>query len=56
MKIRTAVAPRLDYGQVEPDLTEVDHGVLITGDGIRLGLTATHDLTIDDAHRAAEVS
>ena len=48
VRIRTAVAPRLEYGAVLPELTETDHGVLVTGDGIRLGLTATHDVTISD--------
>ncbi len=48
VRVRTAVAPRLEYGKVLPELTEVDHGILITGDGIRLGLTATHDVTIAD--------
>ena len=48
VRVRTEVAPRLEYGKVLPELTEVDHGILITGDGIRLGLTATHDVTISD--------
>ncbi len=55
VRIRTAIAPRLDYGQVKPDLTEVDEGVLVTGDGIRLGLTSTHDLSIDEHTVRADV-
>ncbi|WP_323792118.1 glycoside hydrolase family 15 protein [Nocardioides sp.] len=55
VRIRTAVAPRLEYGKVLPELTETEHGVLITGDGIRLGLTATHDVSINDHTIEADV-
>ncbi|CAN5193868.1 glycoside hydrolase family 15 protein [soil metagenome] len=48
VRVRTELAPRLEYGAVLPELTVVDHGVLITCDGIRLGLTATHEVTIAD--------
>ena len=54
-RIRTRVAPRPDYGRADPKLTEVEHGVLIEGDGVRLGLSATVALTVEDDAVVAEV-
>ena len=54
--IRMEIAARPDYGRVVPDLEEVEHGVLITGDGVRLGVTSSVELTTYDACVGAELT
>ncbi|NRQ49792.1 glycoside hydrolase family 15 protein [Aeromicrobium stalagmiti] len=46
---------RPDYGRARSTAETVDHGVVITGDGVRLGLGATTALEIDDGVVTAEV-
>ncbi len=55
VRVRTDLAVRPDYGRVMPDLEAVEHGVLITGGGLRLGLTSTHELEVSDGSATAEV-
>jgi len=54
-RIRTRVAPRPDYGRARPRLTEVDGGILIESDGVRLGLSSTAALVIEGDEVVAEV-
>jgi len=49
LAVTTELRARLDYGRVEPDVATIDRGVSITGAGLRLALTATHDLDTDQA-------
>jgi GH15 family glucan-1,4-alpha-glucosidase len=52
--IRTRIAPRPDYGRCAPVLTEVDGGVLVEADGVRLGISSTIALRIEDDAVVAE--
>ena len=54
--LRMTMAARPDYGRITPDLEQTDHGVCLTGGGLRLGLTATTDLVLEDGVVTAEVS
>ncbi|MBS42846.1 MAG: glucoamylase [Nocardioides sp.] len=55
VRLRTDLAPRADYGRDEPAFEEVDGAVLMTGgDGLRLALTATHELDLDDGSATAD--
>lgn len=45
--IRTRIAPRPDYGRARPSVERTDDGVLIAGDGVRLGISATVDVEVD---------
>ena len=54
--VRTRIAPRADYGRLTPTFTEVDGGVLIEADGIRLGLSSTVPLVIEDDAVTAEIA
>ncbi len=56
VRVRTRVAARPDYGRADPVTTEVDNGVLIEGDGIRLGLCASTDLEVEDGVVSAQVA
>ncbi|MCW2847057.1 MAG: glucoamylase [Marmoricola sp.] len=47
---------RPDYGRVHPKTEQVEHGVLITGGDLRLGLTATCDLDLSDGSITAKIS
>ncbi|WP_148613428.1 glycoside hydrolase family 15 protein [Nocardioides rubriscoriae] len=53
--VRTRLAARPDYGRVTPEIEETDDGLLITGDGVRLGLTTSADLEVDGGDVHAEV-
>lgn len=53
--IRTRLAARPDYGRATPEVTEVGDGLVIAGDGVRLGLSATVDLEVDGADVTAEL-
>jgi GH15 family glucan-1,4-alpha-glucosidase len=56
VRVRTRVEARPDYGRATAVTTPVDSGVLIEGDGIRLGLTASTKLQLDDGTVSAEVT
>ncbi|MCG5432122.1 glycoside hydrolase family 15 protein [Mycobacterium sp. MYCO198283] len=46
---------RPDYGRVACDCSPTDDGVLLTGDGIRLGLTSSCPLDVDDGVITADL-
>lgn len=54
-RVRMELAARPDYGRAHPATSRVDGGVLITGGGVRLGLTSTADLDTTDGTVTAEV-
>jgi GH15 family glucan-1,4-alpha-glucosidase len=56
VRVRTRVDARPDYGRAAPVTTPVDSGVLIEADGIRLGLTASTELELDEGAVSAEVA
>ncbi|MCW2817392.1 MAG: glucoamylase [Marmoricola sp.] len=47
-RLRSVLAARPDYGRAHPETERVGGGVLITGDGVRLGLTASVDTELVD--------
>lgn len=47
--VRTRIAVRPDYGRGRAEVETGDDGVLVTADGLRLGLSATVDVEVDDA-------
>jgi GH15 family glucan-1,4-alpha-glucosidase len=51
--LSTRIRPRPDYGRVTAEVTARDGGVLLEGDGVRLGLVSTTDLTIGSEDVAA---
>ena len=55
--VRTRLAARPDYGRATPRITEVadGSGLVIAGDGVRLGLTSDVDLTVDGPDVRAEI-
>jgi GH15 family glucan-1,4-alpha-glucosidase len=55
VRVRTRIDARPDYGRATPVTTPVDSGVLIEADGIRLGLTASTELELEDGTVSAEV-
>lgn len=55
IRIRMALEPRPDYGRCAPRVEEVEGGVLVTGGGVRLGLTSTVDLDTGDGSISADV-
>ncbi|MFD1858444.1 glycoside hydrolase family 15 protein [Aeromicrobium camelliae] len=46
--VRTRLAARPDYGRGRPNVERTDDGVLIAGDGVRLGISATVDVEVDN--------
>lgn len=54
INIRMVLDARPDYGRSHCTTEATDGGVLITGDGMRMGLTATTDLTVEDGTVSAE--
>lgn len=52
--VRMRVDARPDYGRSQCTAETTDGGVLITGDGMRMGLSATTDLEIDGGAVSAE--
>ena len=54
-RIRTRLAARPDYGRAQPSTDRHGDGVLITGGGVRLALTATTDLHVADDVVSAEL-
>ena len=55
VRVWTRVEARPDYGRADPVTTTVDNGVLIEGDGVRLGLSASTGLDVEDGTVSAEV-
>lgn len=55
IRVRTRLAARPDYGRATPEVTETDDGLLIAGDGVRLGLTADTDVSVDGPDVVAEL-
>jgi GH15 family glucan-1,4-alpha-glucosidase len=56
IKLRMEVDAKPDYGRQRCRAEKTGDGVLITGDGVRLGLIASTDLTVDDGPDNARVS
>ncbi|WP_030482777.1 glycoside hydrolase family 15 protein [Nocardioides aequoreus] len=52
-ELRMEMTARPDYGRIASTVEPVDHGLLITGDGVRLGLTASCDLEVSDGTATA---
>ncbi|AWB94198.1 glycoside hydrolase family 15 protein [Aeromicrobium chenweiae] len=46
--IRMRLDARPDYGRASCEAETVEHGVLLTGDGMRMGVSASCDLDIED--------
>ncbi|MBD8607157.1 glycoside hydrolase family 15 protein [Aeromicrobium sp. CFBP 8757] len=46
---------RPDYARATCEAETLEHGVVLTGDGVRLGLSATSDLTVDSGCVTADV-
>ncbi|MEI5672005.1 MULTISPECIES: glycoside hydrolase family 15 protein [unclassified Nocardioides] len=55
-RIRMELTARPDYGRCDPTTEPVEGGVLVTGAGVRLGLTSTVDLDTTDGTVSAEVA
>ncbi|MET0703539.1 MAG: glycoside hydrolase family 15 protein [Mycobacterium sp.] len=53
--VRMRLDARPDYGRATCTAEPVDNGVLLTGDGMRMGLTASVDLDIEDGVVSADV-
>ena len=53
--IRMRLDARPDYGRAECTAEPVEHGVLLEGDGVRMGLSASTDLDIDDGVVTADL-
>ncbi len=52
-ELQMTLTARPDYGRVDCTVEPVEHGLLLTGDGVRLGLTASVDLAVDDGSATA---
>ncbi len=55
-RLRMELSARPDYGRAHPTTERTGDGVLITGGGVRLGLTASTGLDLTDGDVTAEVS
>jgi GH15 family glucan-1,4-alpha-glucosidase len=55
LTLRMTMAARPEYGRVQARVEETETGLLVTGDGVRLGLTSSHPLHVADAVVTAEV-
>ena len=55
VKVRMSLDARPDYGRERCVAEEVDLGVMLTGDGVRMGLSATADLHVKDGVVTSEV-
>ena len=53
--VRMRLDARPDYGRFQCVAEHVDNGVLLTGDGVRMGLTASVGLEVEDGVVSAEV-
>jgi GH15 family glucan-1,4-alpha-glucosidase len=54
-RLRMTLEARPDYGRADAKTSRVDQGVLITGGDVRLGLSATCPLDLDDGVVTAEL-
>lgn len=54
--VRTELRARPDYGRADVEVDVDGDAVVISGGGLRLGLTATHPLDTDDGSISAQVS
>lgn len=54
-RVRMRLDARPDYGRASCTAERVEHGVLLEGDGVRMGISASTELTIDDGVVTAEV-
>nr|MCW2728871.1 glucoamylase [Aeromicrobium sp.] len=54
-RIRMRLDARPDYGRASCAAEAVEHGVLLEGDGVRMGLSASTELTIDEGLVTADV-
>ncbi|SDT10516.1 Glucoamylase (glucan-1,4-alpha-glucosidase), GH15 family [Nocardioides scoriae] len=54
-ELTMSLAARPDYGRVHPETEATEHGVLITGGDLRLGLTASVPLDLVDGEVSAEL-
>jgi len=48
LAVTTVLKARLDYGRTEPTVEQDGEIIMITGEDLRMGLTATHDLDTSD--------
>ena len=55
-RVRTTLSARPGYGTETPRIAVLDEGVLIRGEELRLGLSATVDLEVTDGDVGAELS
>ncbi|MBO0681325.1 glycoside hydrolase family 15 protein [Mycolicibacterium sp. S2-37] len=55
VRMRTRLDARPDYARQSCEAQRSGDGVLITGDGVRMGLTASTELDVDDGVVSAEV-
>ncbi len=55
VRLKMSVSARPDYGRITPALEESGDGILLSGDGVRLHLSATADLSINDADVTADL-
>lgn len=55
IRLTTCLAARPDYGRATPEVSEVEGGLVLVGDGVRLGLTADVDLEVDGPDVRAQV-
>lgn len=55
-ELEMTLTARPAYGRLGCDVRPVEHGLLLTGDGVRLGLTATCDLEVADGSATARLS
>lgn len=55
IRVRMELTPRPDYGRCDPVTEVVEGGVLVTGGGVRLGLTSSVDLETTDGAITADV-
>lgn len=54
-RLRMVLTARPDYGRAGVEVTEVEGGLVLTGDDVRLGLSATTGLDVEDGTVSAEV-
>jgi GH15 family glucan-1,4-alpha-glucosidase len=54
-RVRMSLAARPDYGRVTPEVDEVDGGLLLRGDGVRLGFVSTAEVSVSGGVVEADV-
>ncbi len=55
IRLRMALTARPGYGATGAEVTEVDGGHLLTGEDVRLGLTSTADVLVEDGTVTADL-